>query len=164
DFQGARLAEAVRNGRRAEFAKFPEFADPAARNRIPAPAAEETFVMSKLAWAELDEPAHAEWLGFYQALIALRRREIAPRLKGISGTAGRFRIVGPKALEVVWQLGDGARLTLTANYDTAPSPRPTTPPPEGQALFATSATAADRAAADLPPHSVVFYLETPGDG
>ena len=38
DFEGP-LADAVREGRRREFARFPAFADPAARERIPDPAA-----------------------------------------------------------------------------------------------------------------------------
>ncbi len=40
---GAELADAVREGRRGEFAKFPTFADPASRERIPDPNAPETY-------------------------------------------------------------------------------------------------------------------------
>src|SRR5262249_50028456 len=40
------LANAVREGRRAEFAKFPAFADPANRERIPDPNALQTFADS----------------------------------------------------------------------------------------------------------------------
>ena len=36
----AELADAVREGRRSEFAKFPAFADPATRERIPDPNAQ----------------------------------------------------------------------------------------------------------------------------
>ena len=36
DFEGE-LAQAVRDGRRREFAKFPAFADPDVRDRIPDP-------------------------------------------------------------------------------------------------------------------------------
>ncbi|MGE5767337.1 MAG: malto-oligosyltrehalose trehalohydrolase, partial [Bacteroidota bacterium] len=42
DFHGE-LADAVREGRRREFRRFPAFADPAARERIPDPNAENTF-------------------------------------------------------------------------------------------------------------------------
>ncbi len=42
----AELADAVREGRRGEFAKFPAFADPASRERIPDPNAPETFAAS----------------------------------------------------------------------------------------------------------------------
>ena len=46
DFEGD-LADAVRNGRREEFARFPEFRDPAMRERIPDPLAEATFRSAK---------------------------------------------------------------------------------------------------------------------
>ena len=39
---GGDLAEAVRTGRREEFARFPEFQDPEKRERIPDPEAEST--------------------------------------------------------------------------------------------------------------------------
>src|SRR5262249_48675411 len=46
DFTGA-LAATVRDGRRAEFSKFPEFQDPEQRQRIPDPTARETFMSTK---------------------------------------------------------------------------------------------------------------------
>jgi maltooligosyltrehalose trehalohydrolase len=62
------LAEAVRRGRRAEFAAFGW--DPAA---VPDPQAVETFERSKLDWSELAESPHAELLRWHRDLIALRR-------------------------------------------------------------------------------------------
>ena len=53
------LAQSVREGRRREFAHFPEFGDEAARERIPDPTAKTTFDMSKLDW---DEPSQADML------------------------------------------------------------------------------------------------------
>ncbi|WP_422739980.1 malto-oligosyltrehalose trehalohydrolase [Micromonospora sp. WMMD729] len=62
------LASAVRTGRRREFAShgWPE-------GDVPDPQDPETFVRSRLDWAELDKPEHASMLAFYQRLIALRR-------------------------------------------------------------------------------------------
>ncbi|MFI5925548.1 malto-oligosyltrehalose trehalohydrolase [Micromonospora sp. NPDC051543] len=62
------LATAVRTGRRREFAShgWPE-------GDVPDPQDPETFVRSRLDWAELDKPEHASMLSFYQRLIALRR-------------------------------------------------------------------------------------------
>lgn len=51
---GPDLAAAVRNGRREEFSRFPEFQDPAQRERIPDPIAEATFQSAKLDWGALD--------------------------------------------------------------------------------------------------------------
>lgn len=62
------LASAVRTGRRREFAShgWPE-------GDVPDPQDPQTFVRSRLDWAELDKPEHASMLAFYQRLIALRR-------------------------------------------------------------------------------------------
>jgi maltooligosyltrehalose trehalohydrolase len=53
DFSGE-LAEAVRKGRREEFARFPEFADPERVAKIPDPCARSTYLASKLDWSAVD--------------------------------------------------------------------------------------------------------------
>ena len=68
DHQDADLAEAVRKGRRREFAHFV-----ANVSEIPDPQARETFERSKLAWNELDSGQHREILEWYRRLIRLRR-------------------------------------------------------------------------------------------
>ncbi len=117
---GPELAAAVREGRRLEFAHFPEFRDPARRETIPDPTAEATFLASKLDWEAAEEPAHAEWRDFYRRALSLRRTEILPRLRGIGGHAGRYAVLGPQAVRVDWTLGDGSALTLLANLGAAP--------------------------------------------
>jgi maltooligosyltrehalose trehalohydrolase len=70
DHSDPALGEAVRNGRRREFAPFgwkPE--------DVPDPQDPETWRRSVLRWEELDEPSHAALLGWYRRLIALRRAE-----------------------------------------------------------------------------------------
>jgi len=62
------LAEAVRNGRRAEFASHGW-----AAADVPDPQAESTFRDSVLPWHELDDDDHAAVLTVYRRLIALRR-------------------------------------------------------------------------------------------
>ena len=57
DFSGD-LGAAVAKGRLAEFARFPQFADPSVRARIPDPQASSTFESSKLDWSELDRKEH----------------------------------------------------------------------------------------------------------
>ncbi|MGC4750047.1 malto-oligosyltrehalose trehalohydrolase [Micromonospora sp. DT201] len=76
------LASAVRTGRRREFAShgWPE-------GDVPDPQDPETFVRSRLDWAELDKPEHREMLSFYQRLIGLRRScpDLSdPRLQAVS--------------------------------------------------------------------------------
>ncbi|MGH7367564.1 MAG: malto-oligosyltrehalose trehalohydrolase, partial [Candidatus Rokuibacteriota bacterium] len=75
---GPRVAE----GRRREFARFPEFASAEARERIPDPQAEATFTRSVLDWSRASAPGHEDWLAFHRALLALRARAIAPLLAG----------------------------------------------------------------------------------
>ena len=63
------LAEAVREGRRSEFARFAAFADPAKRERIPDPNAAATFQ------ASVPSPTReqgAARVALYRELIALR--------------------------------------------------------------------------------------------
>jgi maltooligosyltrehalose trehalohydrolase len=78
DHQDPDLAEAVRRGRRDEFAAFDwkpsEIADP---------QTDKTFRRSKLDWDELYKVPHSETLRWHRALIKLRRR-----LSGL--TEGRF--------------------------------------------------------------------------
>jgi len=152
---GPDLAEAVRKGRREEFAKFPEFADPKARERIPDPTAPETYEGSKLDWSAPERQPHAAWLRFYRDLLSLRAREIAPRLRGMGGYAGQYRALAEKALEVNWTLGEGSRLMLRANYGDRPVDPGGTP--AGELLFATPPIGG--ASSQLPPHSAAFYLD-----
>jgi hypothetical protein len=72
DFPGT-LGEAVRKGRREEFAKFPEFQDEANREKIPDPQSDSTFLAAKLRWDERDHPEHAAWVNFYRRILAVRR-------------------------------------------------------------------------------------------
>lgn len=119
DFEGE-LADAVRHGRRQEFAAFPEFRDPEARRRIPDPIDGTTMASAKLDWEALAEPAHADWLDWYRRALAVRGREIAPRLEGAPGGASRHRVVGTAGVVACWTLGDGSILHLRANLSAEP--------------------------------------------
>ncbi|MCW8142029.1 MAG: DUF3459 domain-containing protein, partial [Planctomycetota bacterium] len=68
DHQDPALAEAVREGRRREFAAFgwrPE--------DVPDPQDPATFRAARLDWAERAREPHAEVLAWYRALLRLRR-------------------------------------------------------------------------------------------
>ncbi len=76
------LAQAIRDGRRAEFAAFGW--NPA---DIPDPLEPGPFEQAKLDWAELAKPAHADLLAWYRALIKLRAEVpdlTDPRLRLVS--------------------------------------------------------------------------------
>jgi maltooligosyltrehalose trehalohydrolase len=62
------FAEAVSNGRRSEFA-----AHGWKTEDVPDPQDKETFLRSKLDWRQLAREPHQGLLGWYRALIALRR-------------------------------------------------------------------------------------------
>jgi len=62
------LAQAVRDGRRSEFAAHGWDED-----EVPDPQDEKTFTGSKLVWAEVEQGEHAQVLDFYRRLIAIRR-------------------------------------------------------------------------------------------
>jgi maltooligosyltrehalose trehalohydrolase len=82
------LGALVTEGRRAEFRHFSAFSDPAVRERIPDPQAESTFLASRLQWRECTEALHAATRRFYQALLTLRRSELA-----LHGGGGSFSVV-----------------------------------------------------------------------
>jgi maltooligosyltrehalose trehalohydrolase len=114
DFAGD-LADKVRDGRREEFARFPEFSDPEKRETIPDPVAESTFLASKLRWAEADA-ATEDW---FTRVLTMRRAVIWPLRGAITGNAGRYRVVGDSAVEVRWEIADGGTLLLQANLSAA---------------------------------------------
>jgi maltooligosyltrehalose trehalohydrolase len=109
------LADAVRDGRRREFARFPAFQDEAAREKIPDPNAEATFRASMLAWDRYEAPPHADWLAFYSRLLALRRDRIVPLLADGRRPASSGVQFGAAGLGVTWRFGNGATLRLLAN-------------------------------------------------
>ena len=113
DFDGD-LAEAVRNGRRQEFARFPAFQDPALREKIPDPQADATFAAAKLDWAVLQDPPFSETLAWYRRILDVRRRIVVPLLDHIP-RGGQYRVLGPQAVAVAWSCDDGRRLHLAAN-------------------------------------------------
>ncbi|WP_341991015.1 malto-oligosyltrehalose trehalohydrolase [Azorhizobium sp. AG788] len=113
DFAGE-LAEAVANGRRAEFKHFAAFQDPAKRDRIPDPSALATFRASTLDWAEVQQAGHREVRDWYRRILAVRRERVVPLLPGIAA-GGTWRVVGGAGIEVQWAAADGLALELRAN-------------------------------------------------
>lgn len=67
------LAEAVRKGRKEEFAAFH------AQGEAPDPVAEKTFEQSKLQWQLQDQEPYSTMLNYYKTLISLRKSEAGLR-------------------------------------------------------------------------------------
>jgi maltooligosyltrehalose trehalohydrolase len=108
DFEGE-LADAVRNGRRKEFAgAYAKYGD-----GIPDPLDPLTFQSAILDWDSRNEQTGRKRLALVQNLLAIRRREIVPRLAGAA--FGEARAADNGLLTASWRMGDGATLGLVAN-------------------------------------------------
>ncbi|MBN8988497.1 MAG: malto-oligosyltrehalose trehalohydrolase [Rhizobiales bacterium] len=108
DFKGD-LAEGVRKGRRSEYAwAYAEYGD-----EIPDALAPSTFQSAVLDWHERAAPAAQRRQSIVQQMLAIRRREIVPRLAGAAFGAAKAH--GNGQLTADWRLGDGTTLRLLAN-------------------------------------------------
>ena len=152
---GPDLGPSVAEGRRREFARFPEFASPAVRERIPDPQALATHERSILDWERLAEPAHRAWLAFHRGLLQLRAKWIAPLLAGEPVPDAAWKAIGDTALEVSWDF-PGGRLRLVANLGPTATPHPGPEPSWGRPLYVL--VLPDGAWSELPPWSVGVYL------
>ncbi len=154
------LGQAVREGRRREFANFAAFQSEAARAKIPDPTAEETFSRSRLDWRELEEPEHAAWRAHFADLLRLRHAEFVPRLASLRGNASTVARFGDTGLDLTWPLADETELRLLANLGPERVAREVAEdPPGARVLWSTAAEGADDATAGtLPPWSVTWSL------
>jgi malto-oligosyltrehalose trehalohydrolase len=145
DFHGG-LAEAVRKGRREEF----KAAYAASGNGLPDPLTEDTFRSAVLDWEACTSPAGKARLDLVTRLLAVRRREIVPRIP--QAAFGTAQVAG-HVLEADWHLGDGGKLFLVANLGTdpaAPAGRVTGTPIWGGPAPQT-----------LPPYAVFWSVGAP---
>ena len=144
DFRGD-LAAAVRRGRHREFAgAYAKYG-----NEVPDPLEESTFRSAALDWDALDETAGKKRLALVRELLAIRRREIVPRLAGAA--FGHAQAAENGLLTAHWRMGDGATLLLTANLsdsETTQLPRKT----DGRQIWGTDS------GKTMPPLSVFWHL------
>ncbi|TFF14242.1 malto-oligosyltrehalose trehalohydrolase [Pseudomonas sp. BCA14] len=106
------LAEAVREGRRNEFADFAAFNDPEQREQIPDPNALATFQRSIPSFTENE---HTQ---LYRQLLSLRHQHIAPHLPGCVALGARVLAEG--AVSARWRLGNGSLLQIDLNLSAEP--------------------------------------------
>jgi 1,4-alpha-glucan branching enzyme len=153
------LADAVREGRRREFAKFPQFASEEARAHIPDPNAVSTFSASLLDWSVPEQPEHAAWLDLVRRLLRLRHEAIVPRLAAIGANARKAAILSDRALHVAWRLEHGDTLEVFANLADQTSEVMLAGEVEGDVLFATHPDLLETLRMRrLPPWSVLWLL------
>jgi maltooligosyltrehalose trehalohydrolase len=112
------LADAVREGRRTEFAHFAAFSDPAKRESIPDPNAPDTFVRSIPAHPDPISQTEGETLAFYESTLQCRAKHIVPRIPGAVSIGAEA--LSDCAVRASWKMGDGATLTVAANFGAAP--------------------------------------------
>ncbi|HEV3104440.1 MAG TPA: DUF3459 domain-containing protein, partial [Trinickia sp.] len=176
DYAGE-LADAVREGRRREFAKFSAFNEPEQRARIPDPNAVQTFALSSpppdsdtasepsdsatLAARHNSLRERESWTHFYRSALAVRAKLITPRLapSRALGATVLHTSTGNEANALVarWQLSDGETLAIALNL--SPDPLPFTERPDGMVVFETPPRMRDSIDAhELPPYSCVAWL------
>ncbi|MFD2189643.1 malto-oligosyltrehalose trehalohydrolase [Pistricoccus aurantiacus] len=112
------LAEAVREGRRGEFADFPAFRDETARERIPDPNDPATYERSRPDFDSREDPPHAAWLERYRHWLKLRHQHLVPHLAGTRSLS--TEVLGEKALLARWRLGNDDTLTILLNLRDDP--------------------------------------------
>jgi len=143
-FEGE-LAEAVRKGRRQEYAwAYAKYGE-----EVPDPLAASTFESAVLDWESLDQGTAKKRLALVRELLALRRREIIPRLAGAG--FGKAHAADHGLLTASWRMGDGASLQLEANLSNAAIGRK---PDEasGRKIWGS------KAGESIAPWSVVWHL------
>lgn len=130
------LADAVREGRRREFAGFKGFAAGEDTSSIPDPNDRATFMQS----VPMPDPVRgASRRSLYRTLLACRASALMARLEG--ARAVEAIPVGRSSVMARWRLGDGALWTVATNLGKEPCPLPAA---QGSMVFETTKGAALR--------------------
>lgn len=131
------LANAVREGRRREFAGFTGFAPGEGASSVPDPNEPATFERSRLV---PDARQGAARKRLYRELLGLRRDALTPRLGGAKSLGASA--VEPSSVVARWRLGDGATLVIACNLGREHA---TIEAVEGDLLYESRSGAADAA-------------------
>ena len=111
DYHGE-LSEKIRNGR-CEFLE--RLHNTKELQASLDPGAESTFRIAQLDWMELAQDWHAAELRWFQQMLAVRREELAPVMRGLKDRCGHPSVLGPGAFAVRWHLSESCSLHLAAN-------------------------------------------------
>jgi maltooligosyltrehalose trehalohydrolase len=143
DFQGE-LADAVRKGRRKEFAgAYAKYGD-----EVPDPLDQKTFQSGILDWNARDA-AGRQRLMLVQRLLSIRHREIVPRLAG--ARFGDASAHDNGLLSAHWRMGGDSELRLLANLSGHDIPS-TTPQDVGTKIWGSDLSGV------IPPWTVVWHI------
>jgi len=156
---GPELAPLVTEGRRGEFAKFPEFSNPETRHKIPDPCIPETYEKSKLVWSDLELPKHLAHFQLVQSLLNLRQNKVVPLLDQISSSKAH---INGEILTVEWRAGEKPVLVLIANLtDGQQTFAQTIDTDKLKTLYATNLFDAKDISSkgQIPAYSVLWLIE-----
>ncbi|MDX3005981.1 malto-oligosyltrehalose trehalohydrolase [Kribbella solani] len=144
DFDEPALADAVRTGRRREFAEFGWAAD-----EIPDPQDPETWRSSVLDWSEPDEAPHHEILTWYRHLLTFRARMPELRDDRLESVGIDFDPAG------AWLVVTRGSLRVVANLSAAERVVPVDEPP-AYLVMSFAAAEATPAGIRLPAHGIAI--------
>jgi maltooligosyltrehalose trehalohydrolase len=120
DFKGD-LAEAVRQGRRKEFAE----AYARYRDDVPDPLSEKAVRLATLDWTALVKPEQRHRLDLVRKLLLARKTFIVPRLPQLRPGHGRVEFTDG-LVTASWFFRSGETLSIMANLSDHGKPRPET--------------------------------------
>jgi 1,4-alpha-glucan branching enzyme len=146
DFKGD-LADAVRNGRRSEFAEaYARYTD-----EVPDPLSEATVQLAKLDWTATEKPEHRARLDLVRRLLAARKSFVTPRLPQLQQGPGHAAFSNG-VLVARWTFASGETLSMLANLSGQSRARPNTFK-KGKPVWGGTPPA------ELPPWSVYAAIE-----
>ncbi|MBS2000132.1 MAG: malto-oligosyltrehalose trehalohydrolase [Cyanobacteria bacterium SZAS LIN-5] len=160
---GPELAPLVTEGRRNEFAKFPEFSNPETRHKIPDPCSPETFGSSKLVWSDLEQTNHRSHLELVQSLLKLRREKLIPLIAKITSARAS---VDHNVLHVEWNAGKETILELFANLSKDTQTLKHSRQMESTRTILYESTIhllTHLVNGSMPPYSVLWLMDNQGD-
>jgi maltooligosyltrehalose trehalohydrolase len=148
DHEDPDLGRAVSEGRRSEFSYFGWKPDD-----VPDPQEVATFERSKLDWAEIDKPEHAELLEWHRALIRLRRG--VPALS--DGRMGAQAVRTRFSEDERWLVIERGPVTVACNVGASPV-TVDVPADASVVLSAPDGVAPFDGRVELPPDGVCLLL------
>ncbi|MDY7579063.1 malto-oligosyltrehalose trehalohydrolase [Herbaspirillum sp. RTI4] len=160
DHANEALAQAVREGRRREFSRFPHLAATAVNDRMPDVNNLASFVASIPHRTPSDASENALWHSWTQRLLEIRKARIVPHLVHAKSLSAKALAVA--AVNARWRLGDGTVLNITLNLGAAAQPQVLDDLlglRGAEILFDSGGTLDALAEGNLPAYSILVLLE-----